>query len=171
MIILSYQGPNFTDIRAVKLAPGLDASEYIQGLPDGSCGVRVEILEDLALTSWAVMSKAYSALADKPVRFNSIDEQRDALFALLGKVAEPIDVLPKPSSKRYKADTEPMDGLGGTNGATTRPKRAPVEDKWSGMDVVTLAAEAKRQGYKGSEAGNQGLLKMRLLNWLRSPKR
>lgn len=172
MIIVSYQGPHFTNIRAVKLAPGLDPIAYIEGLPEGSCGLRVEMLEDLHLTNWSVLGKLYAALAEDPGRkFDSAGAVRAALFALLNKVAEPIMELPRPQT-RYTPDSESMDGIGGTNGAgrearPARPRGPALQDHWSGKTTDVLVDEAKKMGYTDLPAPNGGLKRMRVLNWLR----
>lgn len=177
MIILSYQGPSFTDFRAVKLVGGIDPNEYIAGLPEASCAFKYESADDVKL-KWEIVRKAYDALAprgDKGNKFATEIDAQDELYALLTRVAKVVDKLPKSEAGKAAKDDEktPPKAAAGTEAADVpapKPKKEKppkIEDKWSKMDVNALAAAAKKQGYKEEPAPNGGVRVMRLRNWLR----
>ena len=170
MIILSYQGPSFTDVRAVKLIGGLDANEYIAGLPEASCAVQLSSADDVKL-SWGVVSKLYNALADradKGKKFATELEAQDGLYKLVEKVAKTLSAIPPSEAGKVAKDDERAPKADNTGGPKPKKEKpAKIEDKWSKMTVDQLAAAAKKAGHKEEPAPNAGVRVMRLRNFLR----
>jgi hypothetical protein len=171
MIILSYQGPSFTDVRAVKLVGGLDVDEYISGLPEASCAIMLSSADDVKLP-WPVTAKLYLALCDnrseKAKQFPTQIEAQDALYALAVRVAKVIDTMPKSEAGGTAKDDEKAPRAAGSSPPKPAKEKPPkLEDKWSKMTVDELAAAAKKKGYKEEPAPNGGVRVMRLRNWLR----
>lgn len=170
MIILSYQGPSFTDVRAVKLVGGLDVDEYIAGLPEASCAVRLNSADDVKLP-WSVVGKLYNQLAkdraEKGKKFNTEIEAQDGLYQLVLKVAQIIDAMPPSEAGGTAVDDEKRPAAEGSSPKPKKEKPPKIEDKWSKMSVEELSAAAKKKGYKEEPAPNGGVRVMRLRNWLR----
>lgn len=170
MIILSYQGPNFSDVRAVKLVGGLDVDEYISGLPEAAVAFQLDSADDIKF-SWSITSRLFNELAkdraDKGKKFPTELEAQDALYNLIAKVAVTIDVMPPSEAGGTPVDNERRPATNGAEPKVKKEKPPKIEDKWSIMDVNALAAVAKEQGYKEEPAPNGGVRVMRLRNWLR----
>lgn len=171
MIILSYQGPNFSDVRAVKLADGLNADDYIAGLPEASCAIKLNSADDVTF-SWSISSRLYKELAqdktDRDKKFKSELEAQDALYALVARVAKTLDAMPKSEAGKAAKDDEKAPRAEGSGEAKPKKEKPPkIEDKWSKMDVNEMAKAAKKLGYKEVPAPNGGVRSMRLRNWLR----
>lgn len=171
MIVLSYQGPSFSDVRAVKLVGGVDVDQYIAGLPEASCAVRLSSADDVKLT-WSVVGKLYTALADKDDRgrkFKTELEAQDALYHLAARVAKTLSAMPPSEAGKATKDTDRSPATSGAKAPKAAKERVPVaDDKWSKMKADDLSAAAKKLGYKEEPAPNGGVRVMRLRNWLRN---
>lgn len=125
MYVLSYQGPNFTNVRAVVVESEDQMDRYIAGLPDGSVGLRVSMGVDspsLKRLSAALMLKLHNAIAFPAVqKFDNSKAGREALFRAVKEAA----VTPEP------------DELAGGDEPQAKPPAAPTQDPEP--DAATVA--------------------------------
>ena len=114
MFVLSYQGPNFTNVCAVIVADEDEATAYMQSLPEGSCGVRINTAVDLQVSglSISLMTTLYNGLAEEPIKkFKDSTVARERLFAAVERAAKPVGEIPPvaedTSSDVATGDTQP----------------------------------------------------------------
>lgn len=135
MYVLSYQGPNFTEVRVVSVENQADARKVIDHLPEGACGVKFGQADDLKSLSAAVVVKLYNSLAETPVvKFDSAAVGRERLFSTVSRIATPAEV----------PQGEPDEGSLQPNAETDEPSEEP-EASASGEteEDPTMAAKKK----------------------------
>ena len=135
MFVLSYQGPNFTNVRAVAVEDEAQADQVVAALGEGSCGLRITLdadSADLKPLSGPVIVKLYNALAETPVKkFDDLASARARLVAATKSAAVPVtpEMLLAPSAEEADTDTALLNKIDEALDNSTQTEEAPVASK------------------------------------------
>lgn len=96
MYVLSYRGPNFSEVTVTKVESQEQADALIAGLPsDGSyCGIKVADQNSLRIANMSVslLTTLYNTLAETPIKkFENAETARVRLFQQIQRAAKPVE--------------------------------------------------------------------------------
>jgi hypothetical protein len=164
MYVLSYQGPSFKNVQAVKVEDKDQASRYIAALPDGSyCGLVVtsagEASPALKKLSGETLLTLYNALAYPTVTgFDSVSAARTALYNAVKIAAVPVtaDMLVPPADTETQPEQDPATFVpdAPTPPVTTTPAAdTPPADQSTQTEEANMAAKktAKKTATKAKK--------------------
>ncbi len=149
MHLLSYQGPNFTEVRAVVVADEDEAQRYIMGLPEGACGLRItgDGAADLTGFSGPTIVILYNALAESPVKkFENLAQARARLVSVVERVATPV--TPEMLAAPQTAESDP---------ASADQDQQPVTESTQTEEAAVAAKKKTKVKKEKSENGGRKL--------------